>query len=121
MYRLEINSLDNRKISTIRVIDGDTIAADVHYKINDSIPIILINQRIRLARINAPERNTEDGKMIKNWLIDYLSDKQEISIISAKKDKYGRLLAEVYVDGQNLTDYIINSFPTIQMQPTINS
>lgn len=114
MYRLKLNSLERHQINNIIVVDGDTIKADVLYKLSDDLTIV-VNQRIRLARINAPEKNTSDGMMIKEWLTSYLADKENISIVSPKNDKYGRLLAEVFVDDKNLTNTIIDSFPTIHM------
>ncbi|TJZ62984.1 thermonuclease family protein [Sphingobacterium olei] len=70
----------------IRIIDGDTM--EVLYR-GQSV-------RIRLTHIDSPERRRSQpfGKAAKQALSSLCHD-QEVTIVSEKYDRYGRLLAEV--------------------------
>ncbi len=65
-----------------RVIDGDTIETDIG--------------TVRLLGINAPEKGEPYYQDAKNFLSSMVKGKN-IILSGSKRDKYGRLLADVYV------------------------
>lgn len=74
----------------VRVIDGDTL--DVML----SGPQV---QRIRLANIDAPELHGQPfGQKSKEKLLDLAAGKF-VSVVERGKDRYGRLIAEIYDSG----------------------
>lgn len=87
----------------IRVIDGDTIDARLTLAdIDVGFDIHLIQYhtiKLRLAGINAPEKNTVEGKTAKTYLTSMLppGTKCVISTVKDKREKYGRYLAWVFV------------------------
>lgn len=94
------------KVKEFRVIDGDTIDAELDLGFN-----VRIMQRIRLARINAPEMSTESGPASKAQL-EKLLEASEITIqtkrsVTDQHDKYGRYIAEVWVENNNLNDLML--------------
>lgn len=98
-------NLYNYKAKILRVVDGDTVEAriDLGFKIN-------IDLKVRLANINAPEISTNEGKESKKWLGDNLPLNQEVTLSMFKsQDKYGRYLAVILYNGQNINQELIKS------------
>lgn len=89
----------------VRIVDGDTVDLDV-----DLGFCIHHRMRVRLYGINAPEMNTEAGKVAKKALQSRIPFTQ-IEIVSHKDkmDKYGRYLVELIVNGENLNDWMVSS------------
>lgn len=94
-----------------RWIDGDTIQLDVDLGFN-----IHIVEKFRVARINAPEMNTFEGKAAKDYAISLIPIGAMVKIHSSKRDtaikeeKYGRWLAEIELPtGENFSDLMLNS------------
>jgi micrococcal nuclease len=85
-----------------RVIDGDTIdvTLDLGFKIYSK-------QRIRLARINAPEMKTQEGEEAKTSLVRILPVGTELIISTKKTDIYGRYIGEVTLNDINLNDRLV--------------
>lgn len=87
-----------------RVIDGDTVEAELDLGFSVSTKV-----RIRLARINAPEMSTAEGVVSKKWLESTL-DGKEIIVRTRKlksgneHDPYGRYLGELFVGDLNVND-----------------
>ncbi|MDF0674017.1 MAG: thermonuclease family protein [Nitrospira sp.] len=83
-----------RVLSTLqtRVIDGDTIRVG--------------GERIRLRGIDTPEMSEFDGPAAKRRLEELLRDGQ-IRIVPHGRDVYNRLLADVFVNDQNVADTLI--------------
>lgn len=80
----------------VRVVDGDTI----HCNLDLGWKIFHIDASIRLDLINAPEMVTPEGKAARKYLQDLLGDlPRPATVTSRSLDKYGRVLASVYVDG----------------------
>jgi len=108
IYFME-NNLYNYRISITKVIDGDTVVADVDL----GFRVILRDQRIRLARINAPEMHGESkqqGELSKVALMNKIFGKK-VTMRSYKSDreKYGRLLGELYLeDGTCVNDWLVS-------------
>ena len=109
------------KLSGIRVVDGDTIDADIDLGFKVST-----RQRIRLSRINAPEtrlqskiKNLDDrineknsGLIAKSYLAK-ICDEHVIYLHSVGSGKYGRVLGEIFFDDPsdgriNLNDLMLS-------------
>ncbi len=97
--------------SVHKVVDGDTIDADIDLGFN-----ISLTKRIRLADVDTPESRTSNtyekklGLEVKQWLKKNLDGKKEILIKTELPDsteKYGRILGRLYVDGVCLNDRMI--------------
>lgn len=85
------------------VVDGDTVDAviDLGFKVTTS-------QRLRLARVDTPERNQSGWSEAKAFTEKLIKGKSVI-IRTSKVSKFGYYLAEIYVDGQNVSDSLIQS------------
>lgn len=90
-----------------KVIDGDTIVVDVDL----GFSIHLRDQYLRLARINTPELKGSTktaGLKSKDALASKLANKKiYIKTRKVEKDKYGRILAEVYADDECVNDWLL--------------
>lgn len=88
----------------LRVIDGDTFACDI----DEHSAIAGKNISIRLRGINTPEmrsRNEEERKFAnleKQRLSDLLNHARVIELRNIDRDKYFRIDADVYIDGEPL-------------------
>ena len=88
----------------LRVIDGDTFACDI----DEHSAIAGKNISIRLRGINTPElrsRNPEERKsanLEKQRLSDLLNNACVIKLRNIDRDKYFRIDADVYIDGEPL-------------------
>lgn len=98
----------------VRVIDGDSIVADIDM----GLYMWKKDVNIRLAGINTPEVRGEErpkGLIAKAKVEEVLSPGQEIGILSiARPDKYGRLLAYIELEHNgcqidNLSDFLIDN------------
>jgi endonuclease YncB( thermonuclease family) len=77
-----IKTFNSRQtINVLRVIDGDTLTTQD-------------NLQIRLANINAPEKNSPFYNESKNFLSKYENQTLNIKVLGT--DKYGRTLAKIY-------------------------
>ena len=89
----------NYKISPLRVIDGDTIDAEIDLGFD-----VKIKKRIRFMGINTPESRTRDleekarGLAAKDRLKVILEGANRIELCSHGVGKYGRCLGELHVD-----------------------
>jgi micrococcal nuclease len=92
----------------IRVIDGDTVVVDVNLGFH-----VHVKQIVRLHNINAPEvrgEQREEGLESKWHLVDLLNNRNRfaISTIKDKTGKYGRYLAVLWADGDNINDRMVS-------------
>ena len=90
--------------SVLRVVDGDTIDADIDLGFD-----ISLTKRIRLAGIDSPESRTRDleekklGLETKEWLKNRLQFAKDIIIKTELPDsteKYGRILGHLFINGE---------------------
>ena len=87
------------KIKLDRVIDGDTIDAEIDLGFD-----ISIKKRIRFAGINTPESRTRDleekarGLAAKERVKNLLDGCKTIQLNSHGVGKYGRCLGELHID-----------------------
>ena len=88
----------------LKVIDGDTFRCDI----DEHSAIAGINISIRLRGINTPElrsRNKEErrsAQLEKQRLSDLLHNARVIELRNIGRDKYFRIDADVYIDGEPL-------------------
>jgi micrococcal nuclease len=79
------------------VYDGDTCTVDLDL----GLSITLHEQKIRLARINAPElrgRSKKRGRAARDFLRGIIQEKEILlQTIKDRKGKYGRYLGELWV------------------------
>lgn len=90
-----------RAIIVDRILDWDTIHinCDLWFDIRKKM-------KVRLARINCPEKNTEEWIKVKEYMKKY---EWNIGVIeSLKYDKYGRWLCEVYIEWNNISDELLS-------------
>jgi len=87
------------KAELVRVVDGDTVDLNIDLGFDTSR-----KERFRLYGIDAPEMNTQEGKVAKAWLENALMPLEAIYVqtiqlpTKAMRDKYGRFLAVLYDD-----------------------
>ena len=82
-----------RLLSTlqVRAVDGDTIRVG--------------SERIRLRSIDTPEMNEPAGPAAKQRLEELLRS-GSLRIVPQGRDVYHRLIADVFVNGQNVADIL---------------
>ena len=89
----------NYKISPVRVIDGDTIDAEIDLGFD-----VKIKKRIRFMGINTPESRTRDleekarGLAAKDRVKQLLDGCDNITLNSHGVGKFGRCLGEIMLD-----------------------
>jgi micrococcal nuclease len=90
--------------SVHKVVDGDTIDADIDLGFN-----ISLTKRIRLAGVDTPESRTTNayekklGIEVKDWLKERLKFAKDILIKTELPDsteKYGRIIGHLYINGE---------------------
>ena len=101
-------SLYTYRAEVVRVIDGDTIVINLDL----GLSIWSKNLTVRLYGINSPEiRGAErpEGLKSKEWLVKTLSTTPTIIVktYKDKNDKYGRLLADIYIGDRYINDEIV--------------
>jgi len=93
--------------SIAKVVDGDTIDADIDLGFD-----ISLSKRIRLAGIDTPESRTKDeyekklGLESKEWLKEKLRFARDILIKTELPDsteKYGRIIGHLYINDEEVS------------------
>ena len=93
----------------VRVIDGDTVEASGL----QVWPSVSIDSHIRLHRVDAPEMSKgspcEDaaGAAAKRHLESLLAGQTDVEVQPIVVDNFGRVVAEVTVNGVNLSDRMV--------------
>jgi endonuclease YncB( thermonuclease family) len=87
-----------------RVVDGDTLAG-----ILDLGWGVYKRDHVRLARVDAPEIRTEEGKRSREALAAFLAPlPATLKLTSTRLDKYGRALGELVTgEGVNVSDWLL--------------
>ena len=104
-------------ITVLRVIDGDTIDADIHIDAGFDIRMTLKDERIRMIGIDTPETRTSNprervfGKMAKNRLAELLPI-GSLAVLNSirydRRDAFGRVLGTVTLaDGRLVNDILL--------------
>lgn len=81
----------------VKVVDGDTLVLSIDE----------VDERVRLIGIDTPEsvhpdsnKNVEEGKIASDYMKKLVDGKYvEIEYDSQKRDRYNRILAYIYIDG----------------------
>ena len=93
--------------SVTKVVDGDTIDADIDLGFD-----ISLTKRIRLAGIDTPESRTTNlkekalGLESKEWMKKTLAGAKDILIKTELPDsteKYGRIIGHLFINGQEIS------------------
>ena len=99
------------KAKIIRWIDGDTVILNIDLGFH-----IIRQERIRLARINAPEMNRKSdyevrqAKHARAVAKKICPHKSEVIIKTSKRqDMYGRFIGEIFLNEKNISDYLIEN------------
>ena len=96
-------------VHVTRIIDGDTVIVCVAAHLPSPFPPACVNlRRVRLADIDAPELKQPHGESSRHFLADLVSDKP-VHLVSRKTDRYGRLLATLFVAGKNINLAMVRS------------
>ena len=103
-----IPNLDSGRV--IKVYDGDTIT--IASKVPNLKHSLIYKFSVRLNGIDSPEikSNNKDEKTIAIKAKNALSSKilqKDVYLKNIKKEKYGRLLCDVYLDKENINEWMI--------------
>ena len=99
-----IHNLYHYRATVDRVIDGDTVDLTLDLGCG-----VYVKKRVRLWRINAPERGTPKWSAARDYLADRLggTDRLIVRTVKDKTGKYGRLLGQLYVDGVDINTELV--------------
>jgi len=95
----------------VKIYDGDTITVELDLGFHTTR-----TESLRLSRINAPEirgDEREEGLKSRDWLratlYTAMKEGKEVVVetFKDKKGKYGRYIAEVYIDGSNVNSQLV--------------
>jgi micrococcal nuclease len=111
-----LETLSEGTYSLVRVVDGDTIiVAPLEPRRESSGPVP--QARLRLLGVDTPE-TVQPGHPVEPWgaeatafTKEFLASSQplEIRLDRRRKDRYGRFLAYVYVDGRMLNEELVRA------------
>jgi len=94
------------KARVIRIYDGDTVVVLVDLGFNVSV-----KETLRLSGLNAPELKGEekgDGLVSRDRLRDKILNKEvTIKTFKDSTEKYGRYIAEIYLEKENINEWLI--------------
>ncbi|MCA1031838.1 thermonuclease family protein [Bacillus timonensis] len=92
-------------VPVIKIIDGDTIKVDLNGK-EESVRFLLIDTpETNHPRMNGPQ---PFGLEAKKFTANFFSKgKAELELDVSERDKYGRILAYVYVDGVSIQEALL--------------
>ena len=98
-------------VEWVRCYDGDTCT----FTIPNVHPLLGEKIGVRLARIDAPEVRTKckaekkEGYKARDALNERLSHVKVFDLREVERGKYFRLVAEVIADGENMSDWMLES------------
>ena len=110
---MSVPTLYTYKVEVIKVIDGDSVRLNT----DCGFGITLTNQSCRIAKIDTaesrvnlkkyPERTAEKalGLQAKERLKELLAG--DVILHCLERDKYGRLLGDLYVEGVSVGDILV--------------
>jgi micrococcal nuclease len=101
-------SLYTYRATVTSVYDGDTVTVDIDL----GFSTVIRQQSVRLARINAPEvrgTSAESGIKSRDALRDKVLGKTVLlRTIRDSREKYGRWLGEIWIDGICINDWLLS-------------
>jgi len=93
-----------------RTIDGDTITVNVP----DLPPVFGLDLPIRLRGIDTAElrydrclNESQKAAQARDFLREMLESAPSIEVVNPERDKFFRVVADLYVDGQNVSDVLL--------------
>ena len=89
----------------VSVYDGDTVTADIDL----GFEVWLKGQKLRLLNIDTPEvrgKEKAEGIVSRDALSSRILGK-EVKIKSDRKGKYGRWLVEIFLDDENINNWLL--------------
>ena len=102
---------DYEEVIYVRNYDGDTIT----FNLPNLHPIIGNKIAIRVNGIDTPEirgkcdKEKYDAEQAKGMVEEFLKDAERIDLKNMERGKYFRIVADVYADGENLAEALIDS------------
>lgn len=106
-----------RKVKITKVYDGDSFTADIDL----GYYTWLHNQKFRIGSIDTPELRDKDPEMkrmaylIRDYLRERIANAETTCIKSIKKGKYGRWICDLYIDGENIGDTLLEKFDEVEV------
>lgn len=89
----------------IKVIDGDTLWLEVDLGFD-----VRRKDSFRLYGVDTPELPTPEGVAAREFLIEELTKGElRITTIKDRREKYGRYLAVLWIDGENINVRLIEA------------
>ena len=85
----------------VRVADGDTITVLASGGTRSVASAAPVPHKIRLQGIDAPEKKQAFGNASRKFLSGLVANR-EVRVTYAKRDRYGRILGTVFVDGRDI-------------------
>ncbi len=93
------------KCKVARWIDGDTVDLFIDLGFN-----LIFKQRIRLARVDTPEKGQEGYARSLGYCMQLFPVGSEVILESSKGDKYGRWIGEISnLEGLNISTELLKS------------
>ncbi|ABM04288.1 nuclease (SNase domain protein) [Psychromonas ingrahamii 37] len=98
-------------VEVTSIYDADTFRVNI----NDWPSLIGENVRIRVNGVDAPEirgkcdSEKKGARLAKQFTVGKLRNAKTIELRNMQRGKYFRILADVYVDGKNLTELLITA------------
>lgn len=89
--------------NVVYVVDGDSLDAKLDLGFS-----VKVKHRFRLSRVDTPERGQPGYDEAKRFMVNTVLDKDVVLDVE-KLDKYGRYLAEIYVNGVNVNDLLLST------------
>lgn len=101
---------DHQILRVDRVVDGDTLVADLEHVVGRSEDVEVVirryNVRLRLINVDTPERGHVDFAKAKTALAQFLL-RQGLRVRTYGTGSFGRLLADVYAGDETATQWLL--------------
>lgn len=100
-----------RCVKFIKNYDSDTVTVDIP----DVHPFLGHKAGVRVKGIDTPEMRTKNkcekdvARIAQRLTENLLKNAKRIDLANIEKEKYGRILADVIYDGQNLKDILLKN------------
>ena len=103
----KLTNMYEYRAKVIKVYDGDTITVLIDLGFG-----VTFKEKVRLYGINTPEirgKERPDGLISRDRLRERILDKDVIiKTLKDKKGKYGRYIAEVYLEEENINNWLVS-------------
>ena len=92
-----------------KVYDGDTITVDI----DELNPLAGKKIGVRILGIDTPEIRSKDPEVkamayeVRDWLLNKIKNAKRVELKNVQRDKYFRILADVYVDGEKVANEML--------------